>query len=531
VRLTSNPDDLPVDGAALSPDGRTVAFSDRRGIHIKSPPLDVRTVSLAGTEGFKVTGWFPDNARILATRSQPGSPARDVFEVPLQGGTPRRLDPPGYPSPDGKYNLEFRGRGSIDGEEWWVTNRSGPSRRVIAFPPTALPTHRVWSPDSTRVAFVRLKQGTGTFATQEAGIEVLDIVSGATTVVVPPPKPHRPITAIAWPAPDRILFVHGDEKPGMASSELWEVRVPGGTVRRMTLRHSASLSMMSSSKDGRRLAFLQSDHQSGTLVADLGPGPSIPSSRRLPPDDRGGRPAGWTPDSQTLLMEAGNDWYLQSPESAQPSASAGEARGFSPVITPDGNSVLIVTGLSDVRRIWRAPRSGGARVQIVESESIVGVGCAKAGLCIVEERGEGTNIVSLLDPVRGKGRELLRHNYISPAALSPDGQRLAVIIGGPRVNLIRVLSMSGVVERELVVPDATHIEKPYWSADGQAVYCGEQVKGRGATIWYVPINGTPRRIWSHDGSSTPYAVPSPDGKRLAIFTSWLDRNVWMLERF
>jgi hypothetical protein len=170
-------------------------------------------------------------------------------------------------------------------------------------------------------------------------------------------------------------------------------------------------------------------------------------------------------------------------------------------------------------------------VRIYESQALAGFRCAPTGLCILEERSNGTNIVSLLDPSRGKGRELFQYDYISPAALSPDGQRLAVIIAGSRVNQIRVLSLSGVLEREVVIPDAIRIDTPYWSPDGLGVYCGEQARGSDGTIWYAPLNGIPRRLWSHDSLSVSYAIPAPDGKRLAIFGSWLDRNVWMLEGF
>ncbi|HST12378.1 MAG TPA: winged helix-turn-helix domain-containing protein, partial [Terriglobales bacterium] len=61
--LTANPSDNPVQGAVVSPDGKLLAYSDDTGVWLKS--IDGGELRLiAGTNGFTVRDWFPQEDRL-----------------------------------------------------------------------------------------------------------------------------------------------------------------------------------------------------------------------------------------------------------------------------------------------------------------------------------------------------------------------------------------------------------------------------------------------------------------------------------
>jgi len=111
-RLTANPQDLPVDHAAISPDGKYLGYSDQHGIHVQLLATgDTQTVPLppgvlAGQGYWYFNSWYPDSARFVASLGVLGQ-GGSLWSVPVFGGSPRKiadgLESPGVVSPDGSY--------------------------------------------------------------------------------------------------------------------------------------------------------------------------------------------------------------------------------------------------------------------------------------------------------------------------------------------------------------------------------------------------------------------------------------------
>jgi hypothetical protein len=78
-QLTINSEENRVISGAISPDGKYLAYSDMKGIHIKVIQTG-ETHAVPQPEGLKnlnvdweiVPNWFPDNARFLANAHPPG---------------------------------------------------------------------------------------------------------------------------------------------------------------------------------------------------------------------------------------------------------------------------------------------------------------------------------------------------------------------------------------------------------------------------------------------------------------------------
>src|ERR1019366_10345066 len=85
VRLTANTPELTIQAAAISPDGKSIAYSDPLGIHVRSVTTG-ETRLLPGTSGHMLLQWMPDGNSV---ETQVQDAARGAtLVVSLRGGAP-----------------------------------------------------------------------------------------------------------------------------------------------------------------------------------------------------------------------------------------------------------------------------------------------------------------------------------------------------------------------------------------------------------------------------------------------------------
>jgi hypothetical protein len=110
-RLTVNSADIPIRWAAISPDGKYLAYWDRTGLFLKlistgetlrlNLPSEFTDLSLRNFEVIHSAGWFPDGSALLVT---PASQPESIWRVSVLGGSPKKLMEGGEAravSPDG----------------------------------------------------------------------------------------------------------------------------------------------------------------------------------------------------------------------------------------------------------------------------------------------------------------------------------------------------------------------------------------------------------------------------------------------
>jgi Tol biopolymer transport system component len=176
----------------------------------------------------------------------------------------------------------------------------------------------------------------------------------------------------------------------------------------------------------------------------------------------------------------------------------------------------------------RVPLAGGIPEQVLTSAELGGIHCS-AGGCILEEMQGGNRIIFVLDPMKGKGRELFRPpGRLSGARLSPDGKRIAMIDRGRGLR-IHVLRLDGTLESEVQPEGVRFISTIDWAHDANGFYCGaSDVSGRGALL-LVDLKGKVRTQWQRPAQRDMWGIPSPDGKRIAVLGTTVDSNVWLME--
>ena len=568
--LTFNSGEAHVNSAAISPDGKYLAYSDVAGIHLRllstnEEKLIPRPPGVPNSIFWDVASWFPDGTELLANLTQPGE-ERSMWTVSLLGQAPHRLRERAFGfevSPDGSH-IAFAPRGGTASasffagaaREIWVTERHGDyARKVVAVGDNESLYSVHWSPDGQRLAYIHVRS---TPRGLLASIETCNLQGAARAVVLG--DPGLQIWDSCWLRDRRIVYSR-QESPGSDNSNLWQIGLDGSSgapttgSERITQWSGAQLEGLSRTADGTHLVLRKEIFQEQVYIGQLSLGRTLTGApRRLTNNDSIDEAYSWTADSKTVLfMSRRNGKYeifkqAIDENAAEPLVIQPDS-AVVPRVSPDGNWVLYYStppgqeGAPECR-VMRVPMNGGSPEFLLESPNLWDIQCSRnpATLCVVLEQSQDRKqfLVSVVDPLKGRGK-VLRSIDTDPAALvadglSPDGSTFAIAKKvEPHIH-IHLISLSGAPDREIELNNWGNITGLDWSADGKGFYCGS-LSAEGGTLLYVDMAGKSQVLWEHKGAA-PSAfdamdgIPSPDGRYLALpGGSVVTSNVWMVEHF
>jgi DNA-binding winged helix-turn-helix (wHTH) protein len=133
LRVTGNAPNDPVWSAAISPDGKFLAFSDKNGLFLRVLASgETQHVAIADDLRTGSISWFPDGNRLLAVRGKWPGNAPGLWSLSTLGGNPRKLiddTGEGAVAPDGS-QIAFV-RGDYEHEEIWLMQADGEHPRKI----------------------------------------------------------------------------------------------------------------------------------------------------------------------------------------------------------------------------------------------------------------------------------------------------------------------------------------------------------------------------------------------------------------
>jgi Tol biopolymer transport system component len=564
-QLTANSPDNPVLAAAISPDGKFLAYSDANGFHLqlistgetKQLPLPsglaVASVfsgaaGAPGTLGAPLS-WFPDGSKVLITTvTQPGE-APSLWAVSVLGGAARKLREDAAAasfSPDGS-QIAFLGdydSGSAKGI--WVSTADGNDpRRIMAAQPGEDLKEVVWAPNGQRLAYSRVLAGAGFVS----AIESVSLKGGPPARILLSPK----LQGFCWLRDGRIVYSLRQSVHTGADSNLWEVRTipqtgePTGDPRQLTNWPGFSFSGFTVTADGKQMEFLRLTAKAHVYVGDLdAKGTHLNNTRRLTFDEHFEWPERWTPDSRAVVFWSDRDgsWdlfkqTLDRDDTAELLPLGPEPKWYSS-FSPDGHWILYMA-LPEARhpggtvpvRIMRVPVSGGPPQLVLTALGTTDIRCtrAPANLCVFDEQQQGHLMFTSVDPIKGRGRAFAtmerEPSILIPWDLSPDGSQVVMT----REGRIRLLSLKSGVTTDLAVRGWDNLWSVDWSADGSVLFVSSQTP-RDTTLLRVDLRGEASSLWHQKLNLLgTKGIPSPDGRHLAVACYTADSNVWMIENF
>jgi len=565
-RLTFNSSQNPILGSAISPDGKYVAFSDSAGVHVKllstgDEHVIPRPAGVSPSADWAVVSWFPDGTQLLAVTQEPGGRWR-TWTASLLGQSPHELREGAGAwevSPDGtRIAISPEPGLSSKIRELWVMGSQGDNpQKVLGLGEDEWFERVHWSPDGRRLAFIRGRRSYRGFELG-ASIETSDLKGANRTVVVSAADPNTSLVDFCW-LPDKRI-VYSRLEPDYRTFNLLQVGVDAqagistGKPKQVTQWEGSNLGSLSASADGKRLTVQKQTFQAQVYLGELAAsGTRMSPPRRLTNDEASDWPAAWTADSKAVLFKSDRNGTVGlfkqgiGQESAESVVTAAQDVADWPVVSADGAWILyheIPRQSSTQRRLMRISANGGAPQFVMEMRNVGGVlayRCARApaSLSVVLEiaQDEKQFTLTAFDPLNGRGKVLRTiekdpsANYLE-SSLSPDGSTFAVPRTGEAEICIRLLSLSGGSDREITVkgwPNLTY--RAEWSPDGRGLYCASH-SPQGSTLLYVDLKGNARPLWQTKGAGgAVLAVPSPDGRYLAIQGFVANSNVWLLEGF
>ncbi len=559
-RLTFNSSANEVASAVISPDGKYLAYSDGTGIHLRllstgeEQLIPAAAVAPAGAFS-SVDAWFPDGTELLGHSREAGGRA-STWVTSIMGRSPRELRAGAWSwsiSPDGRRIAFSPTNGGGWEPEIWVMGKQGENpRKVIGLAAGVFLWSVRWSSDGQRLAYISMQHSGDS-------LETCDLQGTNRTVVVTAPGLNRWARSLWWLPDGRILYSRA-ETAGLEAN-LWSILVntrdgkPVGKPKRITRWAGVDVKGLSASADGTRLVLRKEAYPSQVYIGLLAQGGRrLRVPQRLTNDEAVNWATAWTRDSKAVLFTSnrGAKWSIFkqgiADNTAQPLIEGLENPNITR-LSPDGSWVLYSeTSLTEDGgpgrfRIMRLSSNGGPPRLVYENTKaeLQDYPCARApaNLCVVIEADhDGKRLtVTSFDPLKGKG-ERLRTIEKDPHAgfawaLSPDGSILALARGDESEMHIRLLSLKAGSDREIAVKNWPNIASMEWSPDGKGLYCGSVTSDSG-TLLYVDLNGVAQVVARSNeigGGAFIAAVPSPDGRYLALPGAIRYSNAWLIEGF
>jgi Tol biopolymer transport system component len=584
-QLTANSSENAVTSGAISADGKFLAYSDVKGIHLKSIetgqvqhiPQPAITGATQVSWGI-VNTWVRDGTAFVANATSHGQPP-SIWLVPVTGGAIRKVRDDALAwtvSRDGQWVAFGANLGPILYRELWIMRPDGSgARKVFDGGANTAFGGAEWSPDGQRLAYVKLQQ------TADAGgmtIESRPLEGGPPTTAITTAYPGI-LTDWSWSPDGRIIYAIADLVTNTCN--FWQTRVDTRTgeaiekPRQLTNWSGFCMSDPSFSGDGRRLSFLRSSVQSSVYLADIdAQGTRISTPQRLTLNEGRNDPIGWTAEGNAVVFISNREGhpsiFKQSLGETAPEPIAmsldnggnddprvGLLRLSLPLMSPDGAWILYLVfptdwGSSLPVRLMRMPVQGGTPRLVLTTTvgSVHSVRCARfpATLCVIGERTSDRKrlIFNAFEPLGGRGHELAGFaTVMTPDAdydwdLTPDGTRVAILKRSEAI--VDILSLVGQPPGRITVKNWSNLQGVSWDAEGRGLFVSAATKD-GTLLAYADSKGDAHLLWTtkgtiqppsdlfHGGILTPWAVQSPDRRHLALCGWSASDNMWLLEKF
>ncbi len=543
--VTTNAEGNPVLAAALSPDGKRFVYADESGLFLRDAVERSSAIPLNGPENLFAQRivWPPNGRSLTVSLMHKETRQPSIWYVDLDGAAPRLIREgarEGTPSPDGT-QIAFS---SPDSHDLFVAPMAGGEDRKIAVDETGkgFPV-LAWSAKNGRVGYLNRRE-------TEAVYRWVDPATGGVTAS----QPMAPAGSGTMMADGTLLI----RRPVKAAVNLWihdiDPRTGAQRVqpRQITYFKPDTLEAMehlSASADGSRVLTVRSLLQAETFVAEFDPTSGrLKDTVRLTFDKKADYPHAWTRDGKSVIFESSRrsgefDLYQQAVGDRMATAlSPGLFKKALAQMTADGRWILFMgwTTSPGEAALYRIPAGGGAAAPVPIGGPLDEFRCAlKVKRCVLRTIERDRFVFWALDAESGKGRELVRVPGAAPMlgdwALSSSGTEIAIPVHSSSEARLRVFALEGPragVERIIEVPGQRGLGGIAYRADDQGWFGSVSSRQTGSQLLHIGLTGQSQTLRDCSACTLTHlwAVPSPDGRHVALLDFVHEANVAILDR-
>jgi Tol biopolymer transport system component len=540
--LTANPSENPVYAAAISPDGRYLAFADFTGVFLKTLETG-ETHSLKLPEGFCFRcvslSWFRDGTKLIGVGPGQSGNTTGIWYISIFGEPPRKLrDDAGRASvsPDGRQIAFISGRQQA---EIWIMGSDGQDPKRVAEAGVDGRFLQVqWSPDGRRLAFMK---SVGQVGERRISLESLDPIHEGAVQMFSSPG----LQSFCWTADGELFLALQEPAPNQSDTNLWQSKVrPSGKLesapKQITKWIGFSFWDLSATADGTRVAFVKSGSQADVYVGKLDQRKrQLAEVHRLTLNEHDDWPSGWTSDGEVLFYSDRNghfDIFRQRPGAPQPTEVLSSAEDkVKPEVSSDGKWLLYWQSSlqqGQTKHLMTMNVESGAVSPVLETQPGTEFHCAGLRpLCVLAEPDVsrkqavfsrfaiGTGVKTQLGRVSWSGSGNLVWS------LNADASVIALADTQQRGTVIRTFAL---LEQKMHEYNLDQIAVTGIAAAGNE-WLLTSSSLHGNELLRLSHAGTVQHLWS---SSSPISAPvtSNVGQMVAIGLLSQESNAWLLEQ-
>ncbi|HUS10022.1 MAG TPA: protein kinase [Pyrinomonadaceae bacterium] len=542
MRITRVTNEGNVETAAVSPDGKYVAYSleesGKRSVWTKHLGTGSRVQIVPPTEAYTMkASTFSSDGYVYYTVNDEANPQGALYQVPVLGGTPKKLiskvTQPISISPDGK-QIAF-GRYHLNGteDELFVANIDGSNeRRIIAVaePDWLGGSNPEWSPDGKSLVVAYGSENKNELTGLNLGMTpvVISVTDGA----------FRPVAPSRWVYVGRVSWfndgtglVFTAQEQQLGAVQLWQISYPQGEARRITNDlNSYGLYSLTLTADDSNVIAVQSDLVSNVWLATVGqPG----SEKQLTERNNvleGSRGIAWTGDGRIAFDSNINGkasiWTVGvAGGEEKPLINKGTDDAAPEISTADGQ--IVFGSIRDGgNQVWRMDADGSNEKRLTyEAGGVPGFSVSRDGRWMVYNPFTGG--IFKVSTEGGSPIKLVTKGSLCYPQLSPDGKTVAYFFKDehslrPQIGIIKF--DDGTLVKTIDLPltafpgtyDILFYRGWHWSPDGRAVVYINTLGGV-SNLWSQPLDGgSPGQITNFKSDRILTFAYSSDGRQLAL---------------
>jgi WD40 repeat protein len=531
---------------ALSPDGQKLAFADNRELYVRSTVETAQTTRIKAPELGSLAevsslAWsLEGNTLFLAGRDRVTGRS-GLWRLALGVGPPTKLA-------DNVAEVAA----SPDGQMAW-----------IAADRTTIFTCRKESGDCHQTSFVlspgRVLSGiswlsgnsivVGSFSTNDYQLH-LTLQSMDLNGLHQRELIHdEPVTAFCALSDGRLLYATAEAKSqGQYDAKLWELRA-GSAERRLLGQWTDSiLSAIGGALGSEKTAILRGHYSADVYVADVVVH-NIENVRSLTTYDSNEFPTTWTVDSQRVIYHSDHlgsfgNFGLFSQGLEETDGRSLIRSPFQDIrgarVSPDGEWIVYYTRRlpNPWQKTWMRIHSDGTgtpqRLPLETGNYDLRCPQRAHSPCVVREQSGDRVSFFHFDLVSGKRQQIdtFRASEFGRDihwSVAPSGKSLAILRNGEGRACILVLTLKDGNRNEVIGNGMRNIESLDWDAQESGWYASRP-SGYGMDLIFISLDGHEQLIRRQTRNFVTWAVPSPDGRHLAILEWTASAKAYLLRR-